>query len=194
MVKPDWSITMHMWPMPEKKKEELPPPPPGVIPLPPDFHGLGRHGKKDRHGRDKGKSKSHGHGMPPPPLGLPPPPSGMPHGPGALGMPPPPQGPPPPPVAAGAMEIPPPPPGGAASPPAHRSSKDKKRKKQDAAGLAVWFAGGPVNRKGSLKYGKESDDRPYRSGAGGVLPTAENGRALRESAPNGRPVVKPSWF
>jgi hypothetical protein len=92
------------------------------------------------------------------------------------------------------MEIPPPPPGVIGPPPAHRSSKHKKKKKQEAAGLALWFAGGPVNRKESLKYGKEIEDRPYQSGAGGVLPTAENGRALRESAPNGRPVVKPSWF
>lgn len=28
VVEPDWSVTMHMWPVPEKPKEPDPPPPP----------------------------------------------------------------------------------------------------------------------------------------------------------------------
>ena len=28
VVEPDWSVTMHMWPIPEKPKEPDPPPPP----------------------------------------------------------------------------------------------------------------------------------------------------------------------
>jgi hypothetical protein len=32
MVKPDWAITMHMWPMPEPAKPTPPPPPQGPPP------------------------------------------------------------------------------------------------------------------------------------------------------------------
>ena len=28
MIEPDWTITMHLWPIPEPPKEEEPPPPP----------------------------------------------------------------------------------------------------------------------------------------------------------------------
>src|SRR5271156_1535833 len=60
MVKPDWSITMHMWPMPEKGP---PPPPPGaMLPPPPDLRHMERHPKKGRHEKEKHvKGKSHGH-------------------------------------------------------------------------------------------------------------------------------------
>lgn len=34
VVKPDWSITMHMWPMAEEKKKEEPPPPAPPAPPP----------------------------------------------------------------------------------------------------------------------------------------------------------------
>lgn len=37
VVEPDWSITMHMWPIPEKPKEDPPPPAPEPAPVkPPD--------------------------------------------------------------------------------------------------------------------------------------------------------------
>lgn len=204
MVKPDWSITMQMWPMPERK-DQFPPPPPGAgaIPMPLDLHGPHKPGKKDKHPKDRGKiGKSHVHAIPagvipPPPVG-PPPPAGMPVGLGSM-LPPPPQGPPPPPGTAGVMEIP----GPAAAvatalgPPAgHRSSS--KKKKKEAAGLALWFAGGPVNRRDSLKYGKEIEDRSLRSRAAervsafdaSSMPIAENGMPLRESAPNGKAVKR----
>ncbi|EKV17505.1 hypothetical protein PDIG_14240 [Penicillium digitatum PHI26] len=35
VVEPDWAITMHMWPIPEKPKEDPPPPPPTPPPPPP---------------------------------------------------------------------------------------------------------------------------------------------------------------
>lgn len=34
VIEPDWAITMHMWPIPEKPKED--PPPPAGGPPPPD--------------------------------------------------------------------------------------------------------------------------------------------------------------
>ncbi|RMJ26617.1 hypothetical protein PHISP_02489 [Aspergillus sp. HF37] len=36
VVEPDWTITMHMWPIPEKPKSPEPQPPPEVPPPPPD--------------------------------------------------------------------------------------------------------------------------------------------------------------
>ena len=37
VVEPDWAITMHMWPIPEKPKEDPPPPAPEPAPVkPPD--------------------------------------------------------------------------------------------------------------------------------------------------------------
>lgn len=35
VVEPDWTITMHMWPIPEKPKDETPPPPLDDVPPPP---------------------------------------------------------------------------------------------------------------------------------------------------------------
>lgn len=34
VIEPDWAITMHMWPIPEKPKEDPPPPPPAPEPAP----------------------------------------------------------------------------------------------------------------------------------------------------------------
>src|SRR5579862_9129754 len=55
MVKPDWSITMQMWPLPEPKRPDLPPlpPPPMVMhppaeALPPPRHRDGKHRKKEK--------------------------------------------------------------------------------------------------------------------------------------------------
>lgn len=36
VVEPDWTITMHMWPIPEKPKSPEPQPPPEVPPPPPE--------------------------------------------------------------------------------------------------------------------------------------------------------------
>lgn len=36
VVEPDWTITMHMWPIPEKPKSPEPKPPPEVPPPPPE--------------------------------------------------------------------------------------------------------------------------------------------------------------
>lgn len=88
-------------------------------------------------------------------------------------------------------------------PGAHRSGERKKKKKEPAP-LALWFAGGPVNQKASLKYGKELESGPSRvkSSSGEnqrpasiveILPSAENGKPLRQSAPNGKPV-KGGWL
>jgi hypothetical protein len=30
VIEPDWTVTMHMWPIPEKPKDDEPPPPPAV--------------------------------------------------------------------------------------------------------------------------------------------------------------------
>jgi hypothetical protein len=215
MVKPDWSIHMQMWPMPERKEPMAIPFPAGAIPMPPELHAPHKHsGKKDKHAKDKHKKHAHGipaGGIPPPPVGVIPPPPAMP---GMGGIPPPPGIPsafaglpppplPPPPGAAGITEIP------AAMavtaalghPSGHRSSS--KKKKRDPAGLALWFAGGPANRKDSLKYKKETEYGRFRSRAGrrastaldelGVLPSAENGLPLAETAPNGK-AVKRGWF
>jgi hypothetical protein len=35
MVEPDWTITMHMWPMPEPPPDPDPPPPDDLLPPPP---------------------------------------------------------------------------------------------------------------------------------------------------------------
>jgi hypothetical protein len=70
MVQPDWTITMHMWPMPEPPP--LPPPPPkDAIPPPPD------HAKM--RSKSKSKKRESQHVVVPPhlaaPSPLPPPPS-----------------------------------------------------------------------------------------------------------------------
>ncbi|KAF1815859.1 hypothetical protein P152DRAFT_199828 [Eremomyces bilateralis CBS 781.70] len=135
MIKPDWEITMKLWPMedPKKKEKELAahhPFPPGMLPpLPLGMPTIpGSKGKKG----SKSKSKMPFPPVGPPPMGFPPPPPGMPM------MPPPPPGPPMhpgapipphpmmPPTAAAAM---------AAAAPA------KKKKKPVASGLMRWAAG-----------------------------------------------------
>jgi hypothetical protein len=59
IIEPDWVITMHMWPMPEKKEEEEPPPPP---PMMPPLDGLGEMLSMDEilNGVKKGKGKPKG--------------------------------------------------------------------------------------------------------------------------------------
>jgi hypothetical protein len=67
IIEPGWSITMHMWPMPQ-------PPKPGFLPGPPPGHHF-----RDSHGRPHSRHGHHGHrGGPQPP---PPPPGNWPGGP-----------------------------------------------------------------------------------------------------------------
>jgi len=201
VVKPDWQITMHMWPMPERRDfPPPPPPPPQVIAVPPDMHQGRPREKKHGRGRvsskDK-KGKSRHHDIPPAPPGPPAPPPG-PHGPPPgefFGGPPPPphmvmDGPPPPPPMG--MEGPPPPPP-MAMPPPHmhggmpppgppdivtdtlgppQGHTRRKKKRNENVGLALFFAGAPANRKDALKYEKELDGY-------GEVPSAPNGRPLR---------------
>ena len=58
-IEPDWKITMHMWPMPEKKEEELPPPP-----LDNDILDLDELLNPDRKKHEKGKGRTTGHRTP----------------------------------------------------------------------------------------------------------------------------------
>lgn len=207
MVKPDWSITMQMWPLPEPKLPPEPPPmpPPMVMPVPFDPPPGGKH-HKHKKGKDKGKG--HMGPLPAPPMG-PPPPPGM--------MPPPP--PPPPGMAPPPPGMAPPPPGAAPPPPGMGPAPTAlgpdgqapmampyrpKKKRKEPAPLALWFAGGPVSKKDSLKYEKEIESGPWlmksSSGRNGrpasiveMVPSAENGVPMRPSAPNGKPVKK-GWF
>jgi hypothetical protein len=82
---------------------------------------------------------------------------------------------------------------------------DRRKKKKDPAPLALWFAGGPVSKKDSLKYEKEIlESGPWlvksSSGRNGrpasivdMVPSAENGMPMRPSAPNGK-SMKRGWF
>lgn len=147
MVKPDWGITMHMWPLPEPPKHEDHPPPPH---LPPGIEAMITHatGKREKHGKKKkdrgGMSGLFGGGgvPPPPPMA---PPGAMMGGPGGI--------PPPPPMGApGIMEVLPGDPGGHAAGilggPERKKSKSSKKK---AAGRnpLLWLAGAPSSAKQS---------------------------------------------
>ena len=55
VIEPDWTISMHMWPMPEKKEEEIPPPPP-IDDLILNLDDILRAEKK---GKDKGKGTNY---------------------------------------------------------------------------------------------------------------------------------------
>ncbi len=86
MIEPDWSITMHMWPMPEPPKG-----PPGPPPGPPHGHHFNpnerpRSGHGHRH-RAPGPppGRSNGPGPPPPPPNNWPGPGGPPRPPGPPG-------------------------------------------------------------------------------------------------------------
>ena len=205
MVKPDMSITMQMWPMPEPKIMEPPFPPPHPVVMPiPQGGGHGRH--KDKHKRNKDKKRD-GHvreipgpPLPPPPPGvLPPPPGVAPAPPG--GMPPPPPGVMPPPGPGPMQDDEPMALGG----PGPYKSGERRKKKKEPAQLALWFAGGPAMKKNSLKYEKEVTESKlrrmksssWRNGRPAsiveMVPSAENGLPMRPSAPNGKPVKK-SWF
>lgn len=145
MIEPDWSITMHMWPIPEAK----PPGPPGGMPGPPPGHHF-EHRPNSRGHRQGG----HGPRMPPPGPppsqhrgGPPPPPPGWP---GPHGMAPPRPGPPsdrhgpggPPIIVINPNQGPP-------------KSSSRSKKAEPPKGLMGWMAGKPVKSssgKGSSRY------------------------------------------
>lgn len=184
MVKPDWAITMHMWPMPEPSKDSPPPPPhghpgamgPPPMAMPPPMHKP----QKDKKGKISSKAaKLMGMpGPPPPPLmmgGLPPPPMM-----------------PPPPGAPGIMEMPPPGMGMMGPPPmALPPEKPKKKKKPQPTGFLMWTAGGSgPKREKSLKVEKKPESGKHPKSATTApaeKPSAPNGQAMsRPSAPNGK--------
>jgi len=80
---------------------------------------------------------------------------------------------------------------------------ERRRRKKEPAPLALWFAGGPVTKKDSLKFVKEVESSLWRvkSSRGferpasimEMVPSAENGMPMRPSAPNGKPM-KSGWF
>jgi hypothetical protein len=153
MVKPDWGITMHMWPIPEPPKHDGPPPPGH---LPPGIEAMITHathathttGKREKHGKKKkdrgGMGGLFGGGMPPPPPMAPP---------GAMMGGPPPGGiPPPPPMGApGIMEVLPGDPGDQAASILGPERKKSKSSKKKAAGRnpLLWLAGAPSSAKQS---------------------------------------------
>lgn len=93
MIKPDWSITMHMWPMPEPPEKPADAPPPPLPPPPIDMRAMLDHVKrhksssKDKHKAKKRLSHHHHHDtvvVPPlPPMNAAPPPPPPPPVPGA---------------------------------------------------------------------------------------------------------------
>jgi hypothetical protein len=139
MVKPDWSITMHMWPIAEPPKKD--PGPPGMHGgFPPGFPGLLPPGMKKK-GKVGDKSKKGGSMGPPPPppgMGLPP---GMPPG---MGLPPPPPGAPG--LPPGLM-----PPGIMPVPNDGKAKKSNSKKKPGSMqkGFMMWAAGGAGVPRGS---------------------------------------------
>jgi hypothetical protein len=187
MVKPDWAITMHMWPMPDPPRPHGGPPgPPPPMPAPPEILGP-RGGKKDKHGK-----KSKGGAIPPPPMA---PPGahmgGMMGGPGL---------PPPPPPPPGMEGLPPPPPDAVhgvmshMGPPSALPAEKKKKKKAHPTGFLMWTAGGP-SRNQSLKSGKKPESNSSTAPASErATPTTRGGaaKADRPSAPNGRAMPRPS--
>ena len=142
MIEPDWSITMHMWPMPEPPKG-----PPGPPPGPPGHgHPFDRPRSGHRHSR---------HGPPPPPgpppVGHrggppPPPPANWPGGPPRPG----------PPPGAGPGPGPGPPPpiivmGGGSGPP-----RPSRRKTEPPKGVLGWMAGKPAKPSGKGQTRRQS--------------------------------------
>ncbi len=136
-IEPDWSISMHMWPMPELPK-------PGQFP--PGGPGPGGHRFHDGHGRP-GSRHAHHRGGPipgPPPSQMrggppPPPPANWPGGP------PPRPGPPPsgagpggPPVIVNLTRQPP-------------GSRSRSRRNEPAKGVLGWMAGTSTKSKSSGK-------------------------------------------
>lgn len=185
MVQPDWTITMHMWPLPElKPKHAHPPPPPGgghpgqhgfpgVPPPPPMPPGVmdvgaamaGMHLSKKPSKKDKKRDKGVVN-IPPPPMdpmygghmpGAPIPPPPMPHDP---------RMPPPPPMPPG-MDMRGAPPGVMAV------HGEKKKKKPQVSPFLAYMAGGSAPTK-SLKGAKKTEElrysptalTTYRSGSG----------------------------
>jgi hypothetical protein len=141
-IEPDWSVSMHMWPMPE-------PPKPGQFPpgpMPGGHRGFDSHGRpQSRHGHHHGRGPAPGpppsqmrggmHGGPPPP-----PPTNWPGGP------------PPPP------NVRPPTGGGPGGPPVivnltrgPPGSRSRSRRNEPAKGVLGWMAGTSTKSKSSGK-------------------------------------------
>jgi hypothetical protein len=132
-IEPDWSISMHMWPMPDPKPGQFPP-----GPMPGHF--------RDGHGRPQSRHGGHHHGRGPAPgpppsqmRGPPPPPANWPGGP-----PPPPPGRPPtagppggPPVIVNLTRAP--------------GSRSRSRRNEPAKGVLGWMAGANQKSKSSGK-------------------------------------------
>jgi hypothetical protein len=145
-IEPDWSVSMHMWPMPEPPKHGHP----GMMPGPPAGHHF-----RDSHGRPHSR---HAHRAGPGPA---PPPSQMRGGPG------------PPPPPPGAMPWPGGPPpqrpmtgggggggggGGIGGPPVIANltrqppgSRSKSSRREPAKGVLAWMAGPSKAGKSSGK-------------------------------------------
>jgi hypothetical protein len=139
MIEPDWSISMHMWPMPEKPPHGLPGPPPG--------HHFD---PRERRPGSRHESRHHGRGAP----GPPPPPNHR--GDPRMGPPPPPGWPPgaPPPPRPGAG-----PPGGGmpGGPPIiilpngggpSRPGGSSRRRAEPPKGVLSWMAGSKPKSSG----------------------------------------------
>jgi hypothetical protein len=136
-IEPDWSVSMHMWPMPEPPKHGHP-----GMPGPPPGHHFREHGGRPHSQRHPGHRGGPGPGMPT---------SQMRGGPGP---------PPPPPGWAGGPPLRPPSgreaPGGAPvivnltrGPPKERRSGSNKR--DTKGGVLAWMAG---DKKGGRSAGK----------------------------------------
>lgn len=143
MVQPDWTITMHMWPMPEPPPPRPPPQTPiiDVVPGPPP---------KVKGGKTKNKKRESAHHnsppyptvmmdpMPPPPPPPPPPPSGP--GPAAHPM---------HPTGAGIEILP-------AHPPPSVVGSSRPKKKSAPSPFMKWAAGGTGSgRSSSVKKAKK---------------------------------------
>lgn len=118
MIEPDWSITMHMWPIPERPKPP-PGPPPGQAPF--GARPLSAHGSRHR-GPPPGPPPSGHRGGPPPP-----PPGGWPPGAG----PPPVRGPGP---APGVVIV--------------DAAPKSKKKPEPPKGVLAWMSGKPAKPSG----------------------------------------------
>lgn len=156
MVQPDWSITMHMWPMPE------PPPPPPDIPKeammgPPEFMGPPLGKSKSKSGKGK---KRESRVMPDPHMVIPPPPPIVPGAP-----------PPPPPGIVIPPDAPPPPGVINMTPGVGPTHTSRPRQKVAASPFMRWAAGGSSGRSQSLKDLKKPEGS--RSPTAAATPNGE---------------------
>lgn len=174
MVQPDWTITMHMWPMEDPApKSPPPPPPPPMPPLGDPWVGVDMPHRHPSKGKGRGDKV---HKI----LGDPPMPKNRHRGGGGM-MPPPP--PPPPPIIvdvgegpAGVHVVSPgmPPPGMHHMGPMAPMPKPKpaKPKPQPNVGFLRWTAGGAIRPAGK---GAKKPESPTGGGGGGPTSAATHG-------------------